>query len=149
MNLTQWTPFRELDDFLSGYRSLISRPGSTEDGTAIEGANLTWRPTSDIVESDDAFIVKAVLPDVKRDDIKVSVDEGVLRIEGERRYEKSAKDEKQHRTESLYGSFFRAFTLPKNVDGTAISANYRDGVLMVTLPKREPTAPESINIDVK
>ena len=148
MNLPHWTPFRELDDLLSGYRTLFARPGADGDDPKIDTAGLAWRPTADVVETETAFIVKAVLPAVNREDIRVSVEDGALKIEGERRYEKTSSDEKLHRTESLYGSFYRAFTLPKNIDPTAIAASYRNGVLAVTLPKVDKASPESVRIDV-
>ena len=148
MNPTQWTPFRELDDLLSGYRHMLTRSTSADDDTTVDGAAVTWRPTADIIETDDAFIVKALLPDVKREDISVSIDDGVLKLSGERRYEKSTGDERMHRTESLYGSFFRAFSLPGNVDADAIAATYRDGVLTVRLPKVEMTESTTVRVNV-
>lgn len=148
MNPTQWTPFRELDELLSGYRHRLTRSGNPGDDATVDGAAVTWRPTADIVETDDAFIVKAILPDVKREDISVSIDDGVLKLSGERRYEKSTGDERMHRTESLYGSFFRAFSLPGNVDADAIAATYRDGVLTVRLPKVETTESTTVRVNV-
>ena len=148
MNPTQWTPFRELDDLLSGYRQMLTRSGNVGDDATVDGAAVTWRPTADIIETDDAFIVKAILPDVKREDISVSIDDGVLKLSGERRYEKNTGDERMHRTESLYGSFFRAFSLPGNVDADAIAATYRDGVLTVRLPKVEMTESTTVRVNV-
>lgn len=94
-----------------------------------------WRPSVNISETDKAYIVKADLPDVKKDDIKISHENGVLAIEGERRQEKKEEKEKMHRVESLYGRFYRSFTLPSDADPEHIEAVHRDGSLTVTVPK--------------
>ena len=149
MNLTSWSPLRELDDFFSGYRGLLNRYRDAAGDLQLEGADLHWRPVADISETDGEYIVRAELPDVKREDIKVSIEESVLKIEGERKFEKRSSDEKQHLTESFYGKFHRAFTLPRNANTGAISAESRDGVLTVRIPKKEQQSAQSLQIDVQ
>ncbi|HEU4620228.1 MAG TPA: Hsp20/alpha crystallin family protein [Gammaproteobacteria bacterium] len=140
MNLIPWSPFRELDQLLSRY----ARNGF---GSMGEG-NLQWRPTADITENDKEYLIKVDLPEVKKDDIEISVENGVLTLSGERKVEKSAGDEKEHRRETFYGRFERSFALPEDVDQEKISAECRDGVLKVHLPKSEAKKPRSIQVNV-
>jgi HSP20 family protein len=147
MTLVSWSPFREFDDLFSRYNRLSSSralPGETKQGSAIAG----WRPAADISETAKEYLVKADLPAVKKEDVDVTVHDGVITIKGERRIEKSADDEKQHRVESVYGSFSRSFSLPADVDEAGISAESKDGVLRVRLPKTEVKQPTPIDIKV-
>jgi HSP20 family protein len=140
MNLIPWSPFRELDQMLSRYM---------RDGFGSEGeGRLQWRPAADITETDKEYLIKADLPEVKKEDIEISVDNGVLTLSGERRVEKSTENEKEHRRESFYGSFQRSFALPENVDEDKISAECKDGVLKVHLPKSEAKKPKPIQVNV-
>ncbi|HZW60229.1 MAG TPA: Hsp20/alpha crystallin family protein [Woeseiaceae bacterium] len=149
MNLTRWAPLRDMDDFFADYRSLFNRPAAAGNLPQMTDSELRWRPVADISENDKEFVVKAELPEVRREDVSVTVEDGVLKIEGTRKYEKESKDEKQHRTESFYGSFFRAFSLPDNVDDRAIRAECKDGILKVHLPKTENRQSGAKKIDVK
>lgn len=99
-----------------------------------------WTPHVDITEDDHEFLVKAELPDMKRDDVKVSIEDGTLMISGERKHEKEEKHKKYHRIECEYGSFTRSFTLPAGVSGDKVSADFKDGVLRVHLPKDVKTS---------
>jgi HSP20 family protein len=139
MNLIPWSPFRELDQMLSRYM---------RDGLSPSGDHLQWRPTADITETDKEYLIKADLPEVKKEDIEISVDNGVLTLSGERRVEKSTENEKEHRRESFYGSFQRSFALPDDVDQDKITADCKDGVLKVHLPKSEAKKPKSIQVNV-
>lgn len=140
MNLISWSPFRELDDFFDRYtRELAQR--SVADGRQ-------WRPSADIVENDNEYLIKADLPEVKKEDIDIRVENGVLTLSGERRVEKSTEGEKEHRRETYYGRFARSFALPEDVDVQKISAESRDGVLRVRLPKSEANKPRSIEVKV-
>ena len=141
MKMTAWRPFNELENILAGYRGF---PRMRDDGDG----DLAWRPAADISETDGEYLVKAELPEVKRDDINVSIEDGVLTIEGERRFEKESKEARQHRIESMYGHFYRAFSLPQNVDADAVSAECRDGVLTVHLPKTEPRGDAGRKIEI-
>lgn len=105
-----------------------------------------WSPSVDIVEDEKEWLLKVDLPDVKRDDVKVTVEEGVLTITGEREFEQEEKNKKYHRVERAYGSFLRSFTLPDGADGGKVSAEYKDGGLRVHLPNGEKAKPKAIDV---
>jgi HSP20 family protein len=149
MNLMKWDPFRELEDMSNRLNRMFAR-GELARTPASEGASraFDWAPSVDVIETAEAFLVKAELPGVKKDDVKVAVDAGVLRIEGERKQEQEEKDKKYHRIERSYGSFRRVFTLPTNVDATKLMAEFKDGVLNVMLPKSAQSAPRAIEVKV-
>jgi HSP20 family protein len=108
-----------------------------------------WVPAVDIFENDKKEIVlKAELPDMKREDIAVTFENGVLTLKGERKFEGEARKEQFHRVERAYGAFSRSFSIPNSVDPTRIAAKYENGVLTVTLPVREESRPRSINVEV-
>ena len=141
MKMTAWRPFNELESILAGYRGFPFARNA-------DNGDLAWRPTADISETDGEYLVKAELPEVRREDIDVSIEDGVLTIEGERRLEKESKETRQHRIESMYGHFYRAFSLPTDVDADAVSAECRDGVLTVHLPKTAPRADAGRKIEI-
>jgi HSP20 family protein len=147
MSIIRWEPFKEADEFFRGFSSpLFNRWLRTagENGTAIE-----WAPAADISETDKEYVVKAELPGVKREDVKVTLEGGVLTIQGERKYEKDDKGEKAHRIERFYGSFSRSFTLPDNADANSIRAESKDGVLSVHVPKLRTEKAKSVEIKVQ
>jgi HSP20 family protein len=146
MQLTKWDPFREMEDVFDRYTRAIGWPrrGSQEIMAAGD-----WAPRVDIAETDNEFIIKAEIPDVKKEDVKVTVDSGVLSIRGERKQEKEEKDKKFHRVERYYGSFTRSFTMPDNVDETKIEASFKDGMLNLRIPKTEAATPKAIEVKVK
>jgi HSP20 family protein len=142
MNLTRWEPFREMEDFLR-YSPLFSR-------ALRRGENGTeWRPTADISETEQEYLIKAELPQVKKEDVKITVDANVITISGERKHEKEQKEENEIRVESFYGTFSRSFELPDNIDAKAIRAETKDGVLRVRIPKTEAKKANPIRIEVK
>lgn len=143
MNLITWSPFRELDDFFDRYTRELARwrTGGLEEG-------MQWRPSADIVENDNEYMIKADLPEVKKEDITIRVENGVLTLAGERRVEKSTDSEKEHRREAFYGKFARSFSLPDDVDVDKISAESHDGVLKVHLPKSDAKKPKSLEVKV-
>lgn len=145
MTLVTWSPFREFEDLFNRYSRLPRREltGGREGETVMD-----WRPVANISETSTEYLVKVELPEVDKDDIDVNVHEGVMTIKGERRMEVKSEDEKQHRVESFYGSFSRSFSLPQDVDETKISAESKDGMLTVHLPKTEVVQPKSIDIKV-
>jgi HSP20 family protein len=113
------------------------------------GLSRTWIPPVDIFENDnDEVVIKAELPEVKREDISVTFENNVLTIKGERKAEQVTKDERFQRAERHSGSFSRSFTLPATVDPTRIAASYKDGVLTITLPRREESKPKQISVNV-
>lgn len=111
-------------------------------------ASSAWSPLADVSETDTAYVVKLDLPEVKTEDVKVSVRDGILSIRGERKYEKSTENEKLHLRERSVGSFSRSFSLPKDADGENVSAAYVNGTLTVTVLKRPEVQPKEIEIRV-
>lgn len=144
----RWDPFRELEEMSSRLNRVFSRPAAR----SAEGKeNITvadWIPTVDISETDAEYQIKAELPEVKKEDVKVTVEDGVLTIQGERRHETEEKGRKYHRVERSYGSFVRSFTLPDHVDDTKVKAEYKDGVLNLHLPKSEKAKPKAIDVKI-
>ncbi len=144
MSLMRWDPFQDSGDLMQRFNQLLSRSSA---GSG-ELAKVDWRPAADIIENEQAYLIKAELPEVKKEDIRIDLNEGVLSIRGERRLETEHEDDKVHRVESFYGSFSRSFRLPDDVDVEGITAESRDGVLKVRLPKREAATPRSVEIKV-
>jgi len=126
---------------------VFSRPSLRTSGKE----NLTvadWMPTVDISETEGEYLIKAELPEVRKEDVKVTVENGVLTLQGERRQEKEEKGKRFHRVERSYGSFVRSFTLPESVDESSVKAEYKDGVLNLHLPKSEKVKPKAIDVKV-
>jgi len=147
MTLVRWDPFRELESMSDRLNRVFARPTlSTSGREALTVAD--WMPTVDISETDSEYLIKAELPEVKKEDVKVTVENGVLTLQGERRQEKEEKGKKYHRVERSYGSFVRSFTLPESVDESAVKAEYKDGMLNLHLPKTEKVKPKSIDVKV-
>jgi len=107
-----------------------------------------WAPLVDIIEDDKEYLIKVDLPEVKKEDVKITVQEGVLVITGERKIEKEEKGKRYHRLERAYGSFARSFTLPDDSDGSKVNAEFKDGVLKVHLAKSEKAKPKQIEVKV-
>jgi HSP20 family protein len=115
-----------------------------------EAFNQAWVPAVDIYETDaHEVVIKAELPDVKKDDIGVTVENNVLTLTGERKQEESTKRDQFQRVERRFGSFSRSFTLPNSVDAGKIAASYKDGVLTIRLPRREDSKPKQISVNVE
>jgi HSP20 family protein len=148
MTLVRWDPFRELEDMSERLNRMFSRPAAPakNDKEALTVAD--WIPTVDISETDGEYVIKAELPDVKKEDVKVTLEDGVLTLTGERRQEKEEKNTKYHRVERSYGSFGRSFSLPDLVDETKVKAEYKDGMLNLRLPKSEKAKPRAIEVKV-
>ena len=147
MTLVRWDPFRELEDMSERLNRVFSRPSLRTSGKE----NLTvadWMPTVDISETEGEYLIKAELPEVRKEDVKVTVENGVLTLQGERRQEKEEKGKRFHRVERSYGSFVRRFTLPESVDESSVKAEYKDGVLNLHLPKSEKVKPKAIDVKV-
>lgn len=144
MAIVRWSPAREL----AGMEiDRLNRMFETFYGEAFGQA---WVPPVDIYETEDHEVVlKAELPDLKRDDIQLTFENGVLTIKGERKGEQGVRRETFHRNERHFGTFSRSFTLPNTIDASRISAAYKDGVLTVRLPQREEAKPKQINVSVE
>ena len=145
--LTRWDPFKEMDDLQHRLGSILGlspqRPNGKEDITVAQ-----WLPLVDITEDDKEYVIKAELPEVKREEVKVLVESGVLSISGERKFEKEENNKRYHRVERAYGSFTRSFTVPDDADDSKVSAEFKDGVLTVRLAKSEKARPKSIDVKV-
>jgi len=155
MSLVRWNPARELAAWpsdLFGIQREMNRlfdnffRGDVKDGDL---AMSSWTPAIDIAEHDNEYIVKAELPGVSRDDVKITLESNILTIRGEKRIDKETKEENYHRIERSYGSFQRSFTLPTTVKNDKIDAVYKDGILTVSLPKAEEAKPKQIEVKVK
>lgn len=145
----RWNPWREFEDMEKRLSTIFGRAPIAASGEKKEAmAVAEWSPLVDISEDDKGYIVKAELPEMKKEEIKINVLDDVLSISGERKYEKEEKGKKYHRVERAYGSFMRSFTLPEDADGSKVSAEYKDGVLNVRLPKSEKARPKSIEVKV-
>jgi HSP20 family protein len=131
MRLTRWEPFREMDELLKGFSPFMGRIPMARPAEAME----EFMPLADIVEREKEYLIKVDLPEVRKEDVKVLFDDGVLTIKGERKVEKEEKGDKVHRTERFYGVFERSFVLPEDVDVKAIRAESKEGVLTVHLPR--------------
>lgn len=141
MALVRWDPVREL----AGME--IDRLNRMFADFYGETFNRGWLPPVDIYETDEhEYVIKAELPEMKREDISLTFENNVLTLRGERRFEQENKRESFHRVERSYGAFTRSFTLPNTVDAARISASYRDGVLTVRLPQRDEAKPKQISV---
>lgn len=144
MALTRWDPFRDLDVLQDRMNRLFDDAGR---GWRTEPASTTtWSPSVDIFETEGEIVVKAELPGMDRKDVVLNLENNVLTLKGERRFEKETKEENYHRIERSYGSFSRAFSIPATVDEEKIRADYKDGVLKIVLPKKEQAKPKQIRI---
>lgn len=147
--VAEWNPFRELDEIhkrLSGFfggNSLSKRANGQEEITVAE-----WAPLVDITEDDKEYVIKAELPEVKKNDVKVRVEDGVLYLSGARQFEKEEKGKRYHRIERAYGSFTRNFALPDDADPQKVNAEFKDGVLNVRVAKDPNARPKSIEVKV-
>ena len=144
MTLTHWNPVRDLAALeIDRLNRMFEAAFSDE-----PQARGTWNPPVDIYETNDKdVVVKVELPEMKREDIKVSFENNVLTLEGERQFRNEASREQYQRIERGYGAFRRIFTMPATVDAARVTANYQDGVLTVTLPRREESRPRQIQVN--
>jgi HSP20 family protein len=148
MQATRWNPFKELAEFERGLESFFGRVPAIAGNGGEAITETLWAPLTDITEDDKEFLVKVELPAMKKEDVKVTVENGMLRITGERKAEKEEKTKKYHRIERSYGTFERSFTLPDGADGTKVSADYKDGMLTVRLPKTAEAKTKAIEVKV-
>ena len=145
MQLTRWNPFGELEEIQERLNRLfLEGRGPQSEATVF----ADWLPAVDIQETDGEFLVKADLPEVKKDDIKVQLESGVLTLEGERRKEKEDKGNRFHKIEREYGRFVRRFTLPTDIDAANVRAEFKEGVLNVHLPKSPAAKPRLLDVKV-
>lgn len=138
MSLTHFDPFNNMRLFEDAFTRILSEPRG----------NRPWSPAVDIFETENELVVKADLPDVDQKDIDVRVENQTLTLEGERKFAKDESGKGWHRIERSYGHFTRSFAVPQTFDTEKIEANYKNGVLTVTLPKREAAKPKQIKVQV-
>jgi HSP20 family protein len=142
MNMLKYDPFRELRGLHDEMNRLFSGP-QAERGEFARGA---WSPSVDIFEDENRLIVEAELPGMNREDFEISVENNVLTLKGERKFEKKTEGDNYHRVERSYGAFTRQFTLPQTITAEGATADFDNGVLRVALPKREETKARKIEI---
>jgi HSP20 family protein len=146
MPIVKYNPFAsEFEDFPAGLRvfqdslsRLFSEPGNAR----------PWTPAVDILENENELILKADLPEVDAKNVGIQMENGTLTLRGERKFEEQKNGKGYHRIERAYGRFVRAFSLPETVDAEKVKADYKNGVLTVTLPKKEVAKPRTVNIEV-
>jgi HSP20 family protein len=154
MSIIRWNPTRELASFPSDIFSMQREMNRMFDNF-FRGAdepgllNGSWLPAVDVAEEENEYVVKVELPGVNKDDVKITLESNILTVRGEKKAEKETKDKNYHRMERSYGSFQRSFTLPTSVKNDKIDAQYRDGILSITLPKAEEAKPKQIEVKVK
>lgn len=146
MEIVKWNPFRELEEIQRRLNRMFTDTAPRLSDEPFFVAD--WAPAVDIQETDKTFAVKVDLPDVKKEDIKVEMHDGTLTIEGERKQEKEEKGHKFHRIERQYGSFVRRFTMPTEVDETQVHAEFKDGVLNISLPKAVAAVVKPVEVKV-
>jgi len=147
MNIVKWNPFRELEDIQTRLNRVFGDAplGRTNDDGLFFA---DWAPPVDIQETDKEYLIKAELPEVKKENVKVEMLDGVLTIEGECSQEKEEKGKKFHKVERAYGKFVRRFALPTEVEATKVQAEFKDGMLNVHLPKSAGAKPKSVEVKV-
>jgi HSP20 family protein len=147
MRVVKWEPFRDIDDMFDRvFADTLRRwpRGSNEERRVYD-----WAPAADVSETDGEYLIKAELPEVSKDDLNITVQEGVLTLAGERKQEKREENEKLHRVERFHGTFSRRFTLPDDADEQAIRAESKEGVLVIHIPKQKVAQPQSRQIQVQ
>ena len=148
MNLVKWDPIKELEDVSTRLNRMFGRfPPRDESGQEMLRA-ADWSPSADITETDAAYLIKAEIPGVQKEDVKVTVQDGMLMMQGERKMEKEEKGKKFHRIERSYGSFVRSFRIPDDADENSVKAEFKDGMLNVTLTKSAKAKSKSIDVSV-
>ncbi|MEJ2010390.1 MAG: Hsp20/alpha crystallin family protein [Acidobacteriota bacterium] len=148
MSITRWEPFRDLVTTQDRFNQLFNDTFARAFGDPQEVAPRAWVPPVDIHETDDSLVLQAELPGVNPDDVEIRVEDNTLYLKGERKFEKDVKEEQLHRVERCYGTFGRNFALPGSVDASNVKAEYKNGILTLTMPKREEAKPRTIKINV-
>jgi HSP20 family protein len=150
--LTTWNPLREMEEFQNRFSTVFGGFPTFPFRFPKNGDRFKlpdWSPLVDIIEDDHEYLFKADLPEMRKDDVKVTIENGILYISGERKTEKEEKKRKFHRLERFFGTFERTFTVPEDADTTKIVADFHDGVLQVHLPKRPMPKPLAIEVKVQ
>jgi HSP20 family protein len=146
--LARWNPVRELEEVQERLSSILPFPSLRKNGDKELMRVTEWAPAVDITEDEKEYVVTADLPEIKREDVKVTVENGILTFSGERKFEKEEKGKKYHRIERSYGSFLRSFDLPDDADSEKVDAKFCDGTLKVHIAKSAKAQPKQIEIKV-
>ena len=146
MNLVKWNPWREMPAVQGSLNRFFDDPFFRISRMADDSEMGMWNPAVDIYEKDDHFMIKAELPGVDKNDIKIDLKDRLLTLSGERTYDNEVNEENYYRRERTYGKFQRAFTLPADVDSDKIKAEYKDGVLQIEVPKPEEKKAKRVTI---
>jgi HSP20 family protein len=146
---TRWNPYKDRDEFENRLATMLDAREATGNGGKEALTVAQWSPLVDITEEEKEYLIRAELPEMKKEDVRLTVENGVLTISGERKFEKEEKGRKYHRIERAYGSFVRSFSLPEDADGSKVTADFKDGLLQVHLPKSVKATPKAIEITVR
>ena len=147
MRVIKWEPFRDMDDVFDRFLAETMRRWPRQAGEVR--AAQEWAPAADVSETEAEYLIKADLPEVRKEDVSITVQDGVLTLSGERRQEKREETEKLHRIERVYGSFARRFALPEDADEQGIRAESRDGVVLIHIPKHKVVQPQPRQITIQ
>jgi HSP20 family protein len=146
MAIIRWRPLGEVNNFKREMDQMFDNFfGSGKD---VDEFSSAWHPSVDIKETKDDFVLMAEVPGMSKDDIKINISENTLTIKGEKKEEQKGDDQNYHRVERRYGAFQRSFTLPTQIHGTKVKAAYKDGILTITMPKKEEVKPKEIPITI-
>src|SRR4029450_398801 len=149
--LSTWSPLREMEEAQNRFNRFftVGFPNRMGSGEIHSLTVADWSPEVDISQDDHEYLLKADLPEMKKDDVRVTVEDGILSVSGERKGEKEDQKKKFHRIERSFGTFRRSFTLPEDADSTKVTAEFRDGVLKVHLPTTPIARSKAIDVNVK
>ena len=148
MTIVRWDPFRNMTTLQDRINRIFDETASRSKEYDDEVSKCDWRPIVDIYDSEKAIVISAELPGVTKENITLNVKENILTLKGERKAEEEVKHENYYRKERCFGAFERAFTLPSAVDPGKITANFKDGILKIEIPKPEEKRPKQITINV-
>jgi HSP20 family protein len=151
MRVIQWEPFRDMDEVFNRFVADTLRRWPAQAGSHAGEAQQAreWAPLADVSENAGEYVIKAELPEVRKEDVSITVQDGVLTLSGERKQEKREDGERTHRIERYYGTFARRFALPENADEQGIRAESRDGVIVIRIPKQPVVEPQPRQIQVQ
>lgn len=149
MTIVRWDPFRNMTTLQDRINRVFEDALSRSKDYDEEVSKCDWRPIVDIFDTENAIVINAELPGVTKENITLDVKENTLILKGERQIDEEARKENYYRMERCFGSFERAFTLPATVDPEKISANFKDGILRIEIPKPEEKKPKQISINVE
>lgn len=145
MAIIRWDPFRDLVSLREKMNRLFE-DAVTARGEERDMISSTWAPSVDIYETENAIIMNAEVPGIDEKDIEIKIEDNTLTINGERKLEKETSEENYHRIERSYGSFYRSFTIPRQIDQDKINAEHDNGVLRITMPKKPESKPKTVKV---